>query len=99
MPDVAAHEANTALQSRAPYTLPRPRQHCIRSIDANDVRASASEWKRNATRAAAKFQHAPTGIHREIAPERHVATAECSRVLPVVERRVVVPAFPAFGDL
>ena len=44
-----------------------------------------------------ELQHRAAGLQRQVAPERHVTPAERPRVLPVVERRVVVPAFVAFG--
>ena len=40
----------------------------------------------------------PSRSQRDAAPERHVAAAERPRVLPVVERRVLVPALPAFAS-
>ena len=39
----------------------------------------------------------PSRLRGDAAPERDVATAERLRVLPVVERRVLVPALPAFA--
>ena len=42
---------------------------------------------------------APSAPERDATPERHVAPAERPRVLPVVERRVLVPAFPALASL
>ena len=47
--------------------------------------------------AAAQFQHRAAHRAGHPQPERHVATAERAGVLPVVERRVVVPAVPAFS--
>ena len=61
------------------------------------VNAGRDERQRNAPGAAAKLEHRAVGVERDAAPERHVAPAERPRVLPVVERRVVVPAFPAFA--
>ena len=57
------------------------------------------ERQRDATRPATELQNTAAAVQREIPPEGHVALAERPRILPVVERRVVVPAFVAFLGL
>src|SRR6185503_19385934 len=68
-------------------------------IDAHDRDAGATERNRDAPGAAAKFEDRSVGLQCKVAPEGNVAPAERSRVLPVVERRVVVPAFVAFSQI
>ena len=74
---------------------PRARQHRHGSIDA-DERGRRS-WRRagNAAGAAAQFEHRSAGRRGQPLPEPDVAPLDRLRVLPVVERRVLVPAFPA----
>ena len=98
MADVAADELHARLQPRAPDAPARARQHRRRPIDADERHAGAAERQRDAAGAAAELEHRPAGLQRQVAPERHVAPAERARVLPVVERRVLVPAFVTFGS-
>ena len=77
-----------------------PRQHCGRPVDANDGDAIAGERKGDAAGSGSQFEH-PAGIgHRKPPPETDVTSANGLCILPVVERRVLVPPFPAFrhGD-
>ena len=78
------------------HSLPGKCQHRRRSIDADQRNTGARERKGDPAGAAAQLQHGAAGIQGEIPPERHVAAAQGLRILPVVERRVVVPAFVAF---
>ncbi len=72
-------------------------QHQCRSIDADDRDASAHERQRNATSPAAELQYRARRVRGQSTPERDVAPTERACVLPVVELRVLVPAFPAFA--
>ena len=72
-------------------------EHRRGAIDADQTDAGPCERQRDPSRAASELEHRAVGLERDAAPERHVAPAERPRVLPVVERRVVVPAFPAFS--
>src|SRR5687767_7685794 len=72
-------------------------EHRRGAIDTDQADARPYERYGNAARPAAKFEDGATGLHRYPAPERHVAPAERPCVLPVVERRVVVPTFPALS--
>ena len=72
-------------------------QHGRRSIHANDVDASLHQRFGDAAGATAQFQHTAISFSRQIDPERDVASAERARVLPIVERRVLIPAEPALG--
>src|SRR5688500_16675910 len=74
---------------------PRAREHRVRAIDADQGDAGAAERQCNPACAASELQRAAAGVQRDIAPERHVAAAEGTRVLPVIEGGVLVPAFPA----
>jgi hypothetical protein len=83
------------LQPRTPDALPRAGEHGSGASDSDEPHARAPEGQRDAARAASELQHPAAGVERQVPPERDVAAAERARVLPVVERRVVVPAFPA----
>src|SRR4029077_16134887 len=52
------------------------------------------ERQRDPSGAAAELEDAAVHALRNASPEGDVAAAERARVLPVVERRVVVPALP-----
>ena len=102
--DVAAHEARVGesaesmrfarsasarrARDRASARTDRCRRACT------PARASGSEMRPVPHPSSSTGPSASSG---DAPPERHVAAAERPRVLPVVERRVLVPAFPAFG--
>src|SRR5207247_11100689 len=54
------------------------------------------ERQRTPARPAPELEDRAVGLECNAAPERHVAPPKRPRVLPVVERRVVVPALPTF---
>ena len=96
MSDVRLHEPKVAVQA-APSDAPsRQRQHRRRAIDANERDTSPGQGKRDAAGAATELEDGPAGVQGEIPPERHIAPAQRLRILPVIERGVVVPAFEAF---
>src|SRR5690349_1025802 len=70
-------------------------EHRRRSIDADEIDAGPRQRQRDAAGSAAKLEDRPFCGQRDSAPERYVAPPQRARVLPVVERRVLVPAFPA----
>ena len=74
-----------------------PVEHRRRAIDADDRHAGARH--RHSTRPVPQpsSRTRPSAPGRQAAPERDVAAAERARVLPVVERRVLVPALPALS--
>ena len=71
----------------------------ILSIDADERYARSPQRQRDATRSATKLEDGTAAVKRNVSPEGHVALAECARILPVVERRVVVPPLMPFTDL
>jgi hypothetical protein len=89
--DVATHERYAARQSRAAQTLPGPSQHGIRAIDTDQPDSGTRERERYPAGAASELQHRSSGLPGKVTPECHVAAAECPCVLPVVERRILVP--------
>ncbi len=97
--DVAADQSDTSTQPGAPDPLAGTGEHRLRSINAHDRDAGATERDRDAPGAAPEFEDRSIGLQGKVAPEGNVAPAERSRVLPVVERRVVVPAFVAFSHV
>src|ERR1051325_3439592 len=97
MPDVAAYEMDASGHARALHPRTCARQHRLGSIDADQRDARATKRQRNASRPASELEHRTAGVNRQIAPEGHVTPAERARVLPVVERRVLVPAFVSFS--
>ena len=72
-------------------------EHRRRAIDADEIDACARKGQRNATGAASELEHGAGRLCGDTRPERHVAAAQRSRILPVVERGVLVPPLPAFG--
>ena len=82
-------------QLAAAQTPAGPREHRRRPIDPDDMNAGARDGKRDAPGAAAEFEDGAARPRGQARPERHVAPADRARVLPVVERRVLVPARPS----
>src|SRR5689334_25064056 len=72
-------------------------KHRRRSIDADDIDVVFEKGQRDAAGAAAKLEDFAVGFGGQTLPEGDVAAAERLRVLPVVKRRVLVPALPAFS--
>ena len=70
-------------------------EHRLRSIDADDGHAGAGERQRDPAGAAAELEHRPLAPGARSAARTARRAAERPRVLPVVERRVLVPAVPA----
>src|SRR5262245_8203671 len=93
--DVAADEGRP--QPRPPQPLPCAGQHCRGPIDADDVRAGAGDGHGETAGAAPELEDSPVLRRGEALPEWHIAARERLRVLPVVERGIVVPALPAFS--
>src|SRR5258705_13666365 len=73
-------------------------EHGLRSIDAYDRHTGPAERNRDAPGSAAKFEDLSARTQGKVAPEGNVAPAHRSRVLPIVERRVVVPTLVSFGQ-
>src|SRR5207249_1004980 len=71
-------------------------EHRRGAIETDQIDARPDERQRNPARPAPELEDRAVGLECNAAPERHVAPPKRPRVLPVVERRVVVPAFPAF---
>ena len=71
-------------------------RHGTRPIDANERYARSPQGKEMRPVPQPSSNAAAT-MAGEIPPERHIAFAERPRILPVIERRVVVPAFVASG--
>ena len=71
-------------------------EHFSGAIDPDQGHARAGKRERHTTGPTTQFEDVPPGSERESRPERDIAASERLRVLPVVERCVVVPAFPAF---
>ncbi len=96
--DVSAHEPDPLGASFARLIRWRARASigADRSTPTTDTpaRPSGSEMR---PVPQPEFQQAPTVVQRQRPPERHVAPPEGPGVLPVVERRVFVPALVAFG--
>ena len=86
----------TSLEPRAAHPLPRTHEHRGGSIDADQPLGHPCRpgWRSRPVphpSSSTGFADAP----RQPLPERHVAPPHRLGVLPVVERRVGVPAFPA----
>src|SRR6185295_7576991 len=93
--DITANELNTRGQTRTTRARSRPRQHLLGAIDTDEPNPGAAKRQGNTARAAAQLEDGSTRLQREVPPEGHVATAQRTRVLPVIERRVVVPPLVA----
>src|ERR1700736_990474 len=72
-------------------------EHRRRPVDADEGRPGPRERQRETARSASKLEHQTASATGEVAPEGHVAPTLRSRVLPVVERRVLVPSLPTLG--
>src|SRR5439155_6669061 len=70
------------------------REHGRRPIDTDETNARTCEGQRHAAGSTTELEHASICRRGQTPPERHIAAAERPRILPVVERRVFVPAFP-----
>ena len=92
----AAYQPHAITQARPSHALAGTKEHGTRAIDPHQRHAGPAERQRDAARAASELQHRTAGLLRQRAPERDIAPPERPRVLPVVERRIVVPAFPTF---
>src|SRR5262249_51116915 len=73
-------------------------EHRRRTIDANQPHARSCERERNPAGATSKFEHASSDLCRDVAPERYIFPAERACILPVVKRRVRIPACPTFSS-
>src|SRR5262245_24089357 len=71
-------------------------EHRRGTIDTNELDSGAREGKRDAARTATQLQYLAAGVQGKVPPERYVAPPQRLRIFPVVERRVIVPAFMAF---
>ena len=102
-PNVAArlrrhHPAAGAETSSLLRVFRCARQHRVGSIDPDQPYSRSRQRSRDSPGAAAELEHGPGRSHGEAPPERHVASPQRARVLPVVKRRVLVPALPALQD-
>ena len=96
MPDVCLHESESALKTPSNESKTREIEHRRGSVDPHELDSGAREGKRDPAGAAAQFQHLAASVQGKIPPERHISPTQCLRILPVVERRVDIPAFVAF---
>ena len=80
-------------------SLTGTREHRVGPIDANNRHACTRKRNRNTSGAATELEHRPVRLERKRSPERNIAPSERACVLPVVERRIVVPAFIAFSHI
>ncbi len=92
-PDVTAYQLDRVREARATRARSGPGQHALRSIDAHERHARLAQRQRDPAGAASQFENRTAGLQREIPPEGHIAPSQRARVLPVIERRVVVPPF------
>ena len=83
------------LQSRAAHTLASACEHRRGPIDADQVSARAPERQGDAAGATSELESWAPRVQGKLTPERNVAPAERTGILPVIERRVVIPSFPA----
>lgn len=83
-------------EAGARQARPRPGEHGHRAIDADDVRASPGNGEGDPSGPAPELENGAALRRGEPLPERDIAARDRSRVLPVVEGRVVIPAVPAF---
>ena len=91
--DVAAHDGGTRAGRQPPRAPAGTREHRRGPIDAGDRQTRAGQrHSRRPVPQPSSSTGAPSRAARP-PPERDVPPAERARVLPVVERRVVVPAF------
>src|SRR6185436_15631441 len=94
-PDVAADQRNVFCETRSFRAGTGTRQHRLGSIDADKTDTGAAERQRDAACAASQLENGTTCLQGEIPPEGNVTLAKRARVLPVVERGVLVPALVA----
>ena len=85
-------------QPGAPQSPACPLQHRLGAIDADESRAGPGDRQRDAAGAAPELQDRSRLCGGEPAPERDVPPRHGLRVLPVVERRVFVPAPSAVAN-
>ena len=88
---------NPADAKEAVSALTRAGEHRFGSIDADKGDARLRQRNGDAAGAASELEDGAVLLQRKRAPERHVTPAERPRVLPIVEGRVVVPAFVSFN--
>jgi hypothetical protein len=93
---VAADELHSTIVTSTVQTSASTRQHWRRAIDACDSNAGATERQRDAPGPAPELENVTRSIERETPPEWNVASAERTRVFPIVKRRILVPPPPAF---
>ena len=95
--NVASNEAQSFPRAEGLGPADCSRQHRRRPIDPDKRDTSTREWQRNATGSAPELEDEAFGPQSNAPPEWDVATTERLSVLPVVERSVLVPTFPAFA--
>ena len=79
---------NSTIVTSTVETPASTRQHWRRAIDARGIEhRRATERQRDAPGSAPELENVAGSIERETPPEWNVATAERTRVFPVVERR------------
>src|SRR5688572_16741608 len=93
MPNVAPDELNVLTHPCASHAPARTGEHRRRAIDPDETEPGPANGDRYTPGTAAKLENRPGRARREVPPERHIATTKSPGILPVVERRVVVPAF------
>src|SRR4051812_3255082 len=71
------------------------REHRLGSIHPRDRHAASGEWHEQPAGPTPELEGRRVFPCCELLPEWEVAPAECARILPVVEWRVLVPAAPA----
>ena len=95
--NVAAHKLDTLLRSHPMSPLVCTRQHLRRAINADDAHARAGQRKHDPPGPGAQLEDRAGRPRGDAFPERDVATSDGLRVLPIVERCVLVPALPTLG--
>ena len=95
----SANEIHVGVEARTTHSLPRAGEHRRRPVYTNQINTSPPERNRDAAGTATQLKDLAVRPECQIAPERHVPPTQRSRVFPVVERRVIVPAFPSLGVL
>src|SRR5688572_16759872 len=96
MADVTADQGGDAGQPSPAQALASAGEHRRRPVDADDPGAFPGYRDGDAARAAPELQHAAVLRRGEPLPEGDIPPRHRLRILPVVERRVVVPPRPPF---
>src|SRR5687767_1810497 len=88
------------MDGRLQAANPRPgaSEHGGRTVDPDEGCADARDGDGDGAGAASELEGAAAARGGEPLPERHIAAPQRTRVLPVVERCVLLPAFGTVGN-